>query len=137
MWSKTGHFNSVLNSELLDTDPKQWVFAKKLVPSMILADSEKFFEPHYILKNLNFYTKKITEIYQDWEKHKEKKTINNSELWSKTGHFNSVLNSELLDTDPKQLVSAKKLVASMVLADSEKFFEPHYILKNLNFYTKK
>ena len=51
--------------------------------------------------------------------------------------LDSVLNSELLDTDPKQLVSAKKLVPSMILADSEKFFEPHYILKNLNFYTKK
>ena len=84
-----------------------------------------------------FLYKKRGEIYQDWEKHEEKKTINNSELSSKTGHFNSVLNSKLLDTDPKQLVSAKKLVPSMVLADSEKFFEPHYILKNLNFYTKK
>ena len=62
MWSKTGHFNSVLNSELVDTDPKQLVSAKKLVPSMVLADSEKFFEHHYILKNLNFYTKKIPEI---------------------------------------------------------------------------
>ena len=68
----TGHFNSVLISELFDTDPKQLVSAKKLVPSMILADSEKFFEPHYILKNLNFYTKK-EQKFSKIEKNMKKK----------------------------------------------------------------
>ena len=41
---------------------------------MILADSEKFFEPHYILKNLNFYTKKeqkFSKIEQNMKKKKQ------------------------------------------------------------------
>ena len=39
---------------------------------MILTDSEKFFEPHYILKNLNFYTKK-EQKFSKIEKNMKKK----------------------------------------------------------------
>ena len=87
------------------------------------------------MKKLNFYTKKEKKISKIEKNMKKKKPIEFLSFDKKTGHFNSVLNSGLLDTDPKQLVSAKKLIPSMLLADS--FLTPLHFEKAKFLYKKK